>query len=613
MNREKGPMPDSRNLPKIPTEGTNGLHGHALRNAHLCERSLVRAQTAPPLAQAVVRLRAGSLKITRLEAARRSGISRAALRDMELGIHTPTRHTLQLFLGFCQREGVSEADLEELRRLYAGQADSLEHFIARLELKAGSSRELARLIRISPATLWEYRRGNFPIPLTVLKSLCEAVGEDQTLAESLWHTAERNRLLARGYPEAMAELCVLCARAGRPESHFLSTASLRRLRYFELPRWTSVVEAAREVCRSEDELLSLHKLWLSNEQEQHGRSANTFGLRLKALREQQGIERRALADLFGIKGKKPARIIKYIEEDGLYSMQAHPAGLIAVLAGRSEAASKLLELWLERRRIFHRRHRPEMRLDLRLARETYGFELRDIAPVLGYNAREYQKIEGGVEPLLDTARERILKAIHQAGQHRVESLLAHRRSLQARSLRWRAPRSVQELILLLSEREGGLAPLARMLRQSPGLEGVSTVRLRAIARGEEIPAWCLLAHIGHACAVEDLTIAHHDWAERFRNELQTWCKSPLGIELRILVAEIAPSLRAFSPRLGFNYSVLTREFQRIDRDESIRWFHIERILTAAGLPVDSERWREIRGLWSTSETRRKRAHNSFNQ
>jgi transcriptional regulator with XRE-family HTH domain len=606
-------MPDSRNRSGLPGPSANGLHGHALRNAHLCERSLARSETAPPLARAVVRIRAGTLKITRLDAARRCGISRAALRDMELGIHTPTRHTLQQFMAFCEKQGVGPADLEELRRLYAGQADTLERFIARLELRAGSSRELARLVGISPATLWEYRRGNFPLPLVVLRRLCKAVGQDPAPAEALWHQAERRRLLDRGYPPALAELCVLCARAGKPESHFLSTASLRRLRYFELPAWATVADGARAVCRDPDEYLALQKAWLKDEQAQRGRALNDFGLRLKELREQQAVTRRELADLFGIGGKKPARIIKYIEEDGFYSMQAHPAGLIAVLGGRDAEATRLLGLWEQRRRTFHRRHRPEMRLDLRLAREAYGLELKDVAPLLGYSPREYQKVEGGVEPLLESARERILKAINQAGQRRVEELLRHRAARQAEEMLWKAPRSVTELVTLLARREGGLAPLARLLREQPGLEGISTVRLRAIARGDETPAWCVLAQLGRACGVEDLSIAHHDWAERFRERVQGRCESPLGVELRLLIAEVAPSLRAFSPRLGFNYSVLTREFQRIDRDEPIRWFHVERILHAAGLPADGPRWKEVRALWSTAGARKKKPQHTFNQ
>jgi transcriptional regulator with XRE-family HTH domain len=599
-------MPDSRNQAAHPSVNGNGLHGHALRNAHLCQHSLRRAETAPPLARAVVRIRAGTLQITRLEAARRAGISRAAMRDMELGIHTPTRHTLQQFMTFCQQQGVAAGELEELRRLYTGQADTLERFIARLELKAGSSRELARRVGVSPATLWEYRRGNFPLPIAVLHRLCTAVEEDAAAAEALWQQAERRRLLERGYPAALAELCVLCARAGKAESHFLSTAALRRLRYFELPRWASVAEAARGLCRDGDEFLALQKLWLRNEADQRGQAGNDFGPRLKRLRQQQGLSRRELADLFGVGGKKPARIIKYIEEDGFYSMQAYPAGLVAVLAGRSPEAAQLLGLWQQRRQLFHRRHRPEMRIDLRLARETYGFELKDIAPRLGYSPREYQKVEGGAEPLRDTARERILQAIHQAGQQRVEDLLARRRVRQAADLAWRAPRSVSELITLLAQREGGLAPLVRLLRRAPELDGLSTVRLRAIVRGRETPPWCLLYRIGAVGGVEDLSIAHHDWAERYRAALEAWCPSPLGVELRLLIAEVSPSLRGFSPRLGFNYSVLTREFQRLDHDLPIKWFHVERILRAAGVPGDSERWREVRALWSTAEARRTR-------
>src|SRR5262249_44779641 len=146
----------------------------------------------------------------------------------------------------------------------------------------------------------------------------------------------------------------------------------------------------------------------------------------KKLREEQGISRRELADLFGIGGKKPARIIKYIEEDGFYSAQAYPAGLVAVLAAEPDARDPLLRAWRRRRAQSHRRHRPETRTDLRLMREIYGFELTDMEPILGYSNLEYQKIERGVVPLLDTARDRILQAIDQAGKDRVQRLLKER-------------------------------------------------------------------------------------------------------------------------------------------------------------------------------------------
>src|SRR5215467_16376676 len=90
------------------------LKGHALRNAHLRQRALRRAETAPPLARILVTIRAQVLGLTRLELARRSGISRGTLRDLELGIHMPTRQTLQEFVTFCRRRGVDEGDLESL-------------------------------------------------------------------------------------------------------------------------------------------------------------------------------------------------------------------------------------------------------------------------------------------------------------------------------------------------------------------------------------------------------------------------------------------------------------------------------------------------------------------
>src|SRR5260370_29195223 len=108
------------------------LAGHNLRNANLRERSLVRAQEAPPLARALVTLRARVLGLTRLEFARQSGISRGTLRDVELGVHTPTRRILQQFVDFCRGCGDAPEHLEEVYRLYAGAGDGLGSWIARL-------------------------------------------------------------------------------------------------------------------------------------------------------------------------------------------------------------------------------------------------------------------------------------------------------------------------------------------------------------------------------------------------------------------------------------------------------------------------------------------------
>ncbi len=595
----------------MPPESNNHaktLTGHALLNAHLREQALARAQTAPPLARAIIKIRAGTLGLTRLELARRSGISRGTLRDLEHGIHVPTRRILQQFLAFCQHCQVSSTELEELRRLYAGPGDTLAQFISRLELRAGSPRELARRVGISPATLWEYRRGNFPLPLTLLRQLCQAVGQESAPGEALWHEAERQRLLKNGYPPALAEFWVLCARAGYAEKHLpalgLSTASLRRLRYLELPTWTDLEEVARVLCRDEAEFQDLKRLWLRSERQQQKQPREGFGPRLKQLRKQRGLTRRELADLFGIGGKKPARIVKYIEEDGFYSGQAYPAGLVAVLTDEPAEQERLLELWQERRQQFHRRHRPEMRVDLRLTRERYGFELQDMEPILGYTSLEYQKIERGLSPLLDTARARILQALHQAGRRRLETLLQQRNTRAAERFAWQAPGSIRALIQLLAKREGGLIPLTRHLRKV-GLKGLWPGRLRGIAQGTEVPAWYVLEQIGLTCGVTDLTEVRRDWTERYRAQLQLSTRSPLGVELRLLIAEVAATLRAFSPRLGFNYAVLIRDLQKIDRDEPIKWFHIERILRAAGPQVDEARWKEIHALWYTARERRK--------
>ena len=473
--------------------------------------------------------------------------------------------------------------------LYTGTGVSLEQFIARLELKAGSPRELAKRVGISPATLWEYRRGNFPLPIALLRQLCEAVREDSTDAEKLWHGEERQRLLKRGYPESLAEFWVLCHRKGYTEkqllAHGLASATARRLRYLELPEWGEVSKVVRLVCKGDRESQALQKLWSRDVGAQNGHLASGFGGRLKQLRKQKGVSRRELADLFGVGGKKPARIIKHIEEDGFYSAQAYPAGLVAVLTDDEKMRERFLELWRQRRSQFHRRRRPEVRADLRLTRELYGFGLPEMEPILGYSPIEYQRIERGVTPLADSARDRIVQAVDRAGKGRVVELLQRRCQCEAERFAWKSPPTARGLVTLLARREGGLIPLMRFLRRA-GLKGLWTGRLRA-SQGTEVPPG-ILEQIGETAGAR--SIRPISTGRRAPRALAgRACESPLGVELRLLIAEVATTLRGFSPRLGFNYSVLVRDLQRIDRDIPVRWFHVERILKAVGIPEDDGR------------------------
>ena len=59
-------------MPPDATPSADRPYGHALRDAHLREHSLARAQAAPPLARPLVRIRAEVLGMTRLEFCRRS-------------------------------------------------------------------------------------------------------------------------------------------------------------------------------------------------------------------------------------------------------------------------------------------------------------------------------------------------------------------------------------------------------------------------------------------------------------------------------------------------------------------------------------------------------------
>src|SRR5262249_38892594 len=97
------------------------LARHAPRHANprprpLAPRAGARGPPRPP--RPPPPRRAGGGGGPRRGSARRSGIGRGTLRDLELGVHTPTRRTLKRFVEFCRARGVGPAELEEVYRLY---------------------------------------------------------------------------------------------------------------------------------------------------------------------------------------------------------------------------------------------------------------------------------------------------------------------------------------------------------------------------------------------------------------------------------------------------------------------------------------------------------------
>ena len=74
-----------------------------------------------------------------------------------------------------------------------------------------------------------------------------------------------------------------------------------------------------------------------------------------------------------------------------------------------------------------------------------------------------------------------------------------------------------------------------------GLKGLWVGRLRALARGIHVPCWPVLEKIAAVCGVHELTEVRRDWRERFRAQLEKKCSSPLGVDLRLLIAEAAPT------------------------------------------------------------------------
>ena len=144
---------------------------------------------------------------------------------------------------------------------------------------------------------------------------------------------------------------------------------------------------------------------------------------------------------------------------------------------QTETAKELRDLWEQRRIRFHLRHRPEMRLDLRLEREYYGFDVPQAAKILGYTSLEYQKVERGIETITASSNKRILAAYQLAGHRRVAEVFQRRIDRDVKRLNWQHPTTVADMLTLLAEREGGVVTLSRVLQEAK-LYGTSTPQVR---------------------------------------------------------------------------------------------------------------------------------------
>ena len=438
--------------------------------------------------------------------------------------------------------------------------------------------------------------------------MCAAVEEDAAPAEILWREAERQRLRQRGYPEPLAEFWVLCAGAGHTEKDLLAlgmaTAAVRRLRYLELPSWAEVVGVVQTLCPKE-EVLALERLW------RRARTASPSRCPTSSAH--------ACTNCANNMASPPrvGRPVRHWRQKAGPHYQVHRRGRLLFGSGVPRRSRRAADARRRRgRRLARRLARAAYAIPspassgdphrLAAGRELYGFEARDMEPILGYSSLEYQKLERGVQPLADTALRAHLAGDPQGRPAPGGNTVAAPDPARSGTRRLAVPNVGAGLIALLARREGGLIPLSRYLKKA-GLKGLWTARLRAIGHGEETPPWCVLKQIAQVCGVAELADVHHDWRQRYRERLAACYPSPLAVELRLLIGEVAESLRDFSPRLEFNYSVLVRDLQKIDRDDFVKWFHVERIARAAGLPPHDERWREMHALWRTASDRKKHA------
>jgi hypothetical protein len=53
--------------------------------------------------------------------------------------------------------------------------------------------------------------------------------------------------------------------------------------------------------------------------------------------------------------------------------------------------------------------------------------------------------------------------------------------------------------------------------------------------------------IGLACGVPEFSAVRGDWWEQYRAGLEAGGGFPLGVELRLLIAEVAPTVRRSAP------------------------------------------------------------------
>ena len=427
------PAPDlvERPMSRNPNLDTGRLTGHALRNANL--RAFPGPHRGPAAGPRPRHPPRRVLGLTRLEFCAAPASAGAPCATWSWASTPRRRHTLQQYVNFCRRcGGCGRAPGGTVPPLCRGPG---------IGSGSGSPAWSCGPVR-RPS--WPAAPASAPAPsgnTAAATSRCPcrscagcARPSARTPPRPRPCGTRRNAAAPPGarLPGGAGRVLGALPREGYAEKHLpglgLGTAALRRLRYLELPAWPEVAAVARTLCRDDDEWRVPGTPLAGEERDRERASSPTPSAHAcTKLRQAQG-HGPPRAGRPVRHRRQEAGADHQVRRGRRLSTPRRPTPRVWSPCWPDEAEeqrARLLGLWEERRRQFHRRHRPETRLDLRLAREPYGFELQGhgghpgvrAAGVPANRARRRARCRSA-------AQARILQAIERAGQQRVAALLA---------------------------------------------------------------------------------------------------------------------------------------------------------------------------------------------
>ncbi len=639
---------------------TRSLSGHDLRRVRKLNDTLRRTRAlvaesedaAHFIAQLLAETRVLVLRMGRYEFGQMAGMHFHAVKNVETPGSHPQHESLSRVYRTWHRLATSDHGLssrlkkqlaeacakfldllvpeeDEHRRPFRASVYGLYRIwmyqLGRSAFEAASRKTNRQRLPLTYGTLWQRREIGMVPDFEEVRVIGSNLGRDLKTAAAIWDQRKTEQLLKRGVPSPFVRF-IVAIQLEYPELRMTGASIRKHLQVSEkvaqainngqMVDFDEIRHVVRAAIPRKD-IFALRSQWKAV-WDRRG-TQEDFATAFPRICEENAWNNHMLATLLRVRAPeersdqkkrrkiaraetyRPSAEVRRMYQESSFSGQAPAKAAIELVAsdkisGRSGGESQkeyLTRLFLEgvERRLMQKGSGARASL-VRRHRILCGVMPQQLAEISGYSKADILLIERGLREVSALEERRLLKLIETFPARKISQARARLAELTA------PPSTVIQAVARLKDRHGGYVPLSRLLHDEMDRRlSLSSVHLKRVERGEEVPTLPLLRHMvtrGGSQLTPELVIDWYDRMPKYLSENQRlrW-RHPLVRGFGIIVFEKWHSLHDFWEEQfqdDFSYSIVTRNFQQLNgRGYDFPWTTVSRYLNAAGVDVSDPR------------------------